>query len=254
MKIVVTGDHLGTIGWPLTFALLRAGHEGYRHRPAAPPGWRARRRRGLRAQLERALPGDAELVYHLAAEFGRINGEEYTEQVWRTNCVGTKNVLKLQLLRGFRLVFASSSEVYGEHPNPVLHEGLALSPFLLVERLRGVEARQRGADPERAEAVGLAGHDAALLQRLRPRRVLQPLSERCLPLRLPRAAWSTVPSLRGLPPRLSVHRRSGRDARALRASAFTPGLVANVAGREYLSVRELHEKLCTLVDVDLSRR
>lgn len=56
-----------------------------------------------------------DLVYHLAAEFGRWNGEDYYEDLWITNCIGTKNILRLQEKFGFKLVFTSSSEVYGDH-------------------------------------------------------------------------------------------------------------------------------------------
>ena len=40
-----------------------------------------------------------DLVYHLAAEFGRWNGEDYFETLWRTNAVGTKNILRMQELK-----------------------------------------------------------------------------------------------------------------------------------------------------------
>src|SRR6267142_3637709 len=67
-------------------------------------------------QLERVfdIMGPFDLVYHMAAEFGRWNGEDFYEQLWRTNAVGTKNVLRLQERLGFRLVHFSSSEVYGD--------------------------------------------------------------------------------------------------------------------------------------------
>lgn len=130
MRIAVTG-HLGTIGAPLVVALRARGHEvigiDIRHTED-----------GVRAdvaeyrQLERAVPRDAELVYHLAAEFGRHNGEDFYEQVWRSNVIGTKNVLQLQKERGFRLIFSSSSEVYGERDDPVLHEDLPLYPLTLT--------------------------------------------------------------------------------------------------------------------------
>ena len=54
-------------------------------------------------------------VYHLAAEFGRWNGEDYYEQVWRTNAVGTKNILRMQEREGFKAIYFSSSEVYGDY-------------------------------------------------------------------------------------------------------------------------------------------
>jgi dTDP-glucose 4,6-dehydratase len=56
-----------------------------------------------------------DIVFHLAAEFGRWNGEDYYENVWRTNAVGTKNILRMQEREGFRAVYFSSSEVYGDH-------------------------------------------------------------------------------------------------------------------------------------------
>jgi dTDP-glucose 4,6-dehydratase len=50
----------------------------------------------------------------LAAEYGRWNGEEHYEQLWRTNVIGTRHVLRLQERLRFKLVFASTSEVYGD--------------------------------------------------------------------------------------------------------------------------------------------
>jgi len=45
-----------------------------------------------------------------------MNGEDYYENLWRTNVIGTKNIIRLQEREGFRLVFFSSSEVYGDYP------------------------------------------------------------------------------------------------------------------------------------------
>ncbi len=58
--------------------------------------------------------GDFEYVYNLAAEFGRKNGEEYYEQLWETNVIGLKNILRVQEKQKFRLIHFSSSEIYGE--------------------------------------------------------------------------------------------------------------------------------------------
>jgi dTDP-glucose 4,6-dehydratase len=66
-------------------------------------------------QLERVFDHHQfEYVYHLAAEYGRWNGEDYYENLWLTNVVGTKNMLKLQEERKFRMIFFSSAEVYGD--------------------------------------------------------------------------------------------------------------------------------------------
>jgi len=53
-------------------------------------------------------------VYHLAAEYGRWNGEDHYENLWKTNMIGTKNVLRLQEEYGFKHIFFSSCEVYGD--------------------------------------------------------------------------------------------------------------------------------------------
>lgn len=54
-------------------------------------------------------------VYHLAAEYGRWNGEDHYENLWRTNVVGTKNMLRLQEQYRFKMIFFSSAEVYGDY-------------------------------------------------------------------------------------------------------------------------------------------
>ncbi len=54
-------------------------------------------------------------VYHLAAEFGRWNGEDYYDKLWTSNAVGTKNVIRMQEKHRFRLIHFSSSEVYGDY-------------------------------------------------------------------------------------------------------------------------------------------
>lgn len=67
-------------------------------------------------QVERVFEGnDFDFVYHAAAEYGRWNGEDYYENLWLTNAVGTKNILRLQEKKRFRMVFFGSAEVYGDY-------------------------------------------------------------------------------------------------------------------------------------------
>jgi len=67
-------------------------------------------------QVERIFePRRFDWVYHLAAEYGRWNGEDYYENLWQTNAIGTKNILRLQERLKFRLIFFSSAEVYGDY-------------------------------------------------------------------------------------------------------------------------------------------
>jgi dTDP-glucose 4,6-dehydratase len=131
--ILVTGSG-GTLGRPLVTELTRRGHEVWGCELQHEPDERVIRAdvRSYR-QLERVLDeiGDVDFVYHLAAEFGRINGEEYYETLWETNVIGTRNILELQRRRPFRLIFASSSEIYGDHHEELLTESIPLRKSII---------------------------------------------------------------------------------------------------------------------------
>lgn len=67
-------------------------------------------------QLERVFDKNKfDVVYHLAAEYGRWNGEDYYENLWETNVIGTKHMTRLQEKFQFKMVFFSSAEVYGDY-------------------------------------------------------------------------------------------------------------------------------------------
>ena len=75
-------------------------------------------------QLEKVFENyNFDYVYHLAAEYGRWNGEAYYENLWQTNVIGTKHMLRLQEKLGFRMIFFSSAEVYGDY-NGVMSEDI----------------------------------------------------------------------------------------------------------------------------------
>ena len=77
-------------------------------------------------QLERIFEErNFDFVYHLAAEFRRWNGEDFYETMWQSNAIGTKNMLRLQKKHGFRQIFFSSSEVYGDW-NGVMSEDVLM--------------------------------------------------------------------------------------------------------------------------------
>lgn len=115
MRIVVTGCQ-GTLGKPLVKALREKGHEVFGIDVSHTADVRVSRADVANfRELQRALKTfEPDMVYHLAAEFGRFNGEDYYERLWASNAVGTKNVLTLQKEMKFKMIFASSSEVYGE--------------------------------------------------------------------------------------------------------------------------------------------
>lgn len=115
-KILVTGG-LGTLGIPLVENLVKQGNQVFvcdRFHSHYSNYYRCDI--SEYRQLERLFDdiGNVDFVYHLAAEFGRNNGEDYYEQVWKTNVVGTKHVIRLQEKFDFKMIFASSSEIYGE--------------------------------------------------------------------------------------------------------------------------------------------
>jgi dTDP-glucose 4,6-dehydratase len=123
MRILVTGG-LGAVGAPLTRELRARGHEVWvcdlPHNEG--PNY-LRCDVGHLRQLQQIFEEyEFEFVYHLAAEFGRYNGEDFYETLWRSNAIGTKNLLTLQAEHRFRMVFTSSSEVYGDYDDVMREE------------------------------------------------------------------------------------------------------------------------------------
>src|SRR5437667_3322412 len=114
--ILVTGG-LGTVGKVLVGTLRRRGHtvrvSGLAHYHAEDY---VRCDVASFMQLSRLFQRERfDYVYHLAAEFGRWNGEDYYDELWMSNVVGTKNMIRMQEKHGFRLIHFSSSEVYGDY-------------------------------------------------------------------------------------------------------------------------------------------
>ncbi len=116
MKILVTGG-FGAVGTYLVKELRNRNHEVWvcdlsHHHDSQYIRCDVSRYR----QLEKIFNEHKfDYVYHLAAEFGRWNGEDYYENLWTTNVIGTKHLIRLQERDKFRMVFFSSSEVYGDY-------------------------------------------------------------------------------------------------------------------------------------------
>jgi dTDP-glucose 4,6-dehydratase len=88
-------------------------------------------------QLEKVFEqfGPFEYVYHLAAEYGRWNGEDFYENLWETNVIGTKHLLRLQEKLKFRLVFFSSAEVYGDFTGTMAESVMEDTPIKEVYQM-----------------------------------------------------------------------------------------------------------------------
>lgn len=117
MKIFLSGD-AGFIGTNLCNELKSRGHnvlagDLYNTDKENEIRCDVRNYRQLENTFERFGPFD--YVYHLAAENGRWNGEEFYENLWETNVIGTKHILRLQEKQNFKLIFFSSCEVYGNY-------------------------------------------------------------------------------------------------------------------------------------------
>jgi dTDP-glucose 4,6-dehydratase len=115
-RVLVTGG-AGFIGTNLVNELTRRGHE-----VIALDLYHTERDNYIRAdvrnfrQLERVFDKwNFDYVYHLAAEYGRWNGEDYYENLWATNVIGTKHLIRLQEELRFRMILFSSAEVYGDY-------------------------------------------------------------------------------------------------------------------------------------------
>lgn len=129
MRILVTGSK-GVVGQKLVRELQSKGHsvfgvdllhhageKGFVQRMSGEDWTYSRCDIGEYRQLERIFDeaGPFDFVYNCAAEFGRWNGEDYYEQVWRSNLIGVKNLIRLQEKLKFKMVHFSSSEVYGDY-------------------------------------------------------------------------------------------------------------------------------------------
>ncbi len=129
MRILVTGSK-GVVGQKLVQELTHRGNSvfgvdiqhhpgevGYIQRMSNEEWTYSRCDIGEYRQIERVIKeaGPFDLVYNCAAEFGRWNGEDYFEQMWKSNLIGLKNIIRLQEDHKFKLVHFSSSEVYGDY-------------------------------------------------------------------------------------------------------------------------------------------
>jgi dTDP-glucose 4,6-dehydratase len=164
-RILVTGGN-GTVGAGLVAELRGRGHwvvscdrshredeTGFSLRTDVGRPTYARCDVGEFRQIDRVIEalGPFDYVYHAAAEFGRWNGEDFYESLWRTNAVGTKNIIRLQERLSFRLIHFSSSEVYGDWPDLMMesvmdeHEVKQLNDYAMSKWVNEMQVRNSAA-------------------------------------------------------------------------------------------------------------
>lgn len=124
MAILVTGAS-GFVGQSLIPKLLNKGHKVYGlYRQKAEPGFTIHKFAPLFGDITKPalgieeLPGDIDAVYHLAG-ITNLRREDKDGLIWRTNVVGTQNVIDFCTKQNISsLFFCSTAYTVGEGRNP----------------------------------------------------------------------------------------------------------------------------------------
>lgn len=129
-KILVTGG-AGFIGTNLVNELVSRGHEVFavdllNNERDNYARCDVRNIRQIESVLEKHK---FDYVYHLAAEYGRWNGEDHYENLWETNVIGSKNMIRMQERYKFRMIFFSSAEVYGDYKGRMTEDVMEKNPI-----------------------------------------------------------------------------------------------------------------------------
>lgn len=251
--ILITGG-LGAVGSQLTEELEQRGHDVW----VADLPWHERDQyhrcdvSQYRQLAEIFEEQEFDNVYHLAAEFGRKNGEDFYETMWESNAVGTKNILRLQQEHGFRLIFSSSSEVYGDYDEVMTEDvprttgvqqlnDYAISKWVNEQQILN-SADRYGTETVRVRLFNTYGPGEKYSDY---RSVVSKFCYRALN-DMPYHVYEN-------------HHRSftyvGDTVRTLAniVENFHPGEVYNIAGQEYHSIKELSDMILDCLDKNDSK-
>jgi dTDP-glucose 4,6-dehydratase len=263
MRILVTGG-MGVVGSGLIKELRDHGHHliscdlyhqpdevGFSVGTDVPGASYVRCDVGEFRQLQRLVErlGPFDCVYHCAAEFGRWNGEDFYENLWRSNAVGTKNVIRLQEQYKFRLIHFSSSEVYGDWPDLMVetvmdeHEVKQMNDYAMTKWVNEMQIRNS------AVMYGTESVVVRLFNTYGPGEYYSPY--RSVNCRFVYCA------LRGLP--WTVFRGHSRTSTYLADTVrtlshivdnFKPGETYNISGRTLHSIEELSDTVLKATGAD----
>lgn len=263
MRILVTGGK-GTLGRGMVEELTVRGHAvfsvdiahgteevGFSLRTDEKQPSYARCDVGEYRQIERIFErfGPFDYVYHTAAEFGRWNGEDFYEQLWRTNAVGTKNIIRLQEKLKFRLIHFSSSEVYGDWPEIMVetvmdqHEIKQMNDYAMTKWVNEMQVRNS------ATQYGTESVVVRIFNTYGPGEYYSPY--RSVNCRFMYCALKGIPWV--------VFRGYGRTSTYLADSVrtlaniverFKPGEVYNIGGDQYHTIEDLSELTLKVTGAD----
>lgn len=251
MKILVTGG-LGAVGAPLGRELRARGHEVWVcDLPHSEGPNYLRCDVGDYREVQRMMDRlkDVEFVYHLAAEFGRWNGEDYYEKVWQSNAIGTKNLLRFQEERKFRMAFTSSSEVYGDWAEVMTEEVMMQHP---VRQMNDYAISKWANELQIMNSADRFGTETVRVRLFNTYGPGEPYSEyRSVVCQFIYRALHDLPYT----VYLDHHRTSSYIDDTVRTLAniserFIPGEVYNIAGDEYHDIKALSDMILNYLGKD----
>jgi dTDP-glucose 4,6-dehydratase len=250
MRILVTGG-IGAVGTPLVRELRKRGNEVWvADRVHAPGPNYLRCDVGIHRQVESLFEDrEIDLVYHLAAEFGRNNGEDFYETMWQSNAIGTKNILRCQEKHGFRMVFASSSEVYGDWDGVMVEEVMDQQP---IRQLNDYAISKWVSEMQIMNSADRFGTESVRVRLFNTYGPGEPYSEyRSVICQFVYRALHDIPYT----VYLDHHRTSTYIEDCARTLAnisenFKPGEAYNIAGDDYHDIKSLSDRILECVGKD----
>jgi dTDP-glucose 4,6-dehydratase len=242
LKILITGG-LGAVGAPLTRLLRNRGNEVWvldrEHHHGLNGRYYFRCDVSEFRQVENVMKQvQFDFVYHAAAEFGRLNGEEFYETLWRSNAVGTKNMIRLQERYRYRMVVFSSSEIYGDWDDLMLEDVPDEKP---ITQLNDYAISKWVNELQVRNSIAAQGTETVIVRLFNTYGPGEPYSEyRSVVCKFIYAALHELPYT----VYLNHHRTSSYIDDTCRTLAniserFKPGAIYNISGERYHDIKTL---------------